>query len=248
MITGLTALILAAGKGTRMRSPLPKVLHSFLGQPLLHHVMDAAGGAGASHTVVVVGYGAEDVRTAVESSGRWSASFAIQTEQLGTGHAVMCGLGSLPPVTEYVMILSGDVPGIRAETLAELVKKLAVPSCPLSMLTFWPDDPTGYGRVLRDADGRVRCIREEKDASPDERRVQECNAGVYVVAREVLDHELVNLGDNNASGEIYLTDLVEIVARTHAVETLRASPDEVAGVNTPEQLEALERRATRSSG
>ena len=240
MATPFTALILAAGKGTRMRSELPKVLHRLRGQPLLGHVVAAAVGGGASGVVAVVGYKAEQVR-AYASGLEAPVTFALQAEQLGTGHAVACALPALASSEGVVVILSGDVPGIRAETLSALAQAVSSEETPIAMLTFEAEDPTGYGRVVRRADGHVSLVREEKDASDEERRIRECNAGVYAVRREWLERLVSSLGSDNASNEFYLTDVVATVAKQARVATRGADEHEVAGVNTLAQLESLER-------
>jgi len=238
------AIILAAGKGTRMASDLPKVLHPMLGRPLVVYPLEAARRAGAAEVVVVVGY--EGQRVTDEVVARVSPPhpwlhFATQAEQLGTGHAVMCGLPPLDGVAEGVaLVLSGDVPLLSAATLTRLQEACAASPAGLSLSTFRPDDPTGYGRILRDDAGRVQGIREQRDASEAERAIGECNAGTYAVSLEHLRADLPRLGRNNAQGEIYITDLVALAAARGEVAALEIDPVEAAGVNTVEQLEQLE--------
>jgi bifunctional UDP-N-acetylglucosamine pyrophosphorylase/glucosamine-1-phosphate N-acetyltransferase len=239
-----TAIVLAAGKGTRMRSDLPKVLHPLRGEPLVVHVVRTALAAGADAVAVVVGYGADRVRAAVEDAfpaERSRIRFATQTEQLGTGHAVLCGLAELAGARGIAVILAGDVPLVTATTIERLVDAAAHANGRLAFATFEPVDRTGYGRVVRSAGGAVQAIREERDASDDERAIAECNAGLYAIDLDVLRDALPRVGRANAQGEIYLTDLVAACAATGEIATLAVDAIEAAGVNTLEQLEALER-------
>lgn len=242
------AVILAAGKGTRMKSDRAKVLHPFLGHPLVHYPVRAALQAGAQRVVVVTGHQEDAVREAVLSTPGLlpeQVRFAHQAQQNGTGHAVACALPALPERDAQVWILSGDTPMITAQTLASIAEAAANSSAGLAVSTLQAEGSTGYGRLLRDADGAPRCIREERDCSPEEFTVTECNAGLYSVNASHLHHELPTLGSNNAQGEIYLTDLVELRARDGRVGVVELDAIEAAGVNTPEQLAALEREAQR---
>jgi UDP-N-acetylglucosamine diphosphorylase/glucosamine-1-phosphate N-acetyltransferase len=239
------ALILAAGKGTRMRSDLAKVLHPFLGEPLIVHPLRAARDWGAERAIVVVGHQAAEVEAAVEAwrpSG-WHVDYALQAEQRGTGHAVLCALEALGEFEGGVSILSGDVPLLSPATLGRLVEACERSSAGMALCSFRPPDPTSYGRILRDEQGRAIGIREQRDASPAERAIVECNAGVYCVRAEHLRRELPTLGHDNAAGEIYLTDLLALRARAGEVAVIEVEPLEVAGVNTPEQLAELEAAA-----
>ncbi|MBL9100219.1 MAG: NTP transferase domain-containing protein [Myxococcales bacterium] len=231
------AVVLAAGKGTRMGSDLPKVLHPLLGEPLVVHPIRAARAAGVGDVVLVVGHGAAAVRVALDATTD-GLRYALQPEQRGTGHAVLCALPELAGHDGPVLILSGDVPGLRPATLRTLVERCAAAGAGLSLATFEPEDPHGYGRVVRDAGGRVAAIVEERDADAATRAIRECNAGVYCAMAGVLRRELPRIGTANAQGEIYLTDLVARVA-DGGVEAVRVPADEVAGVNTPEQLLAV---------
>lgn len=237
----LSAVVLAAGKGTRMRSDLPKVLHCLAGEPLAAHALRAAQAAGADTLVAVVGHGAAQVEAAL--GPRFPGlHFALQEPQLGTGHAVLCALPALGALRGPVLILSGDVPLLRPATLRALVTACAGNGAGLALATFTPPAATGYGRIVRDDAGRVRAIVEERDASPAERAIPECNAGVYCADADLLRAELPQIGRANAQGEIYLTDLVARAAE-RGVTALPVDADEVAGVNTPEQLAELERIA-----
>jgi UDP-N-acetylglucosamine diphosphorylase/glucosamine-1-phosphate N-acetyltransferase len=236
------AIILAAGKGTRMRSDLPKVAHQLNDRALVTYPIAAALAAGVRDVVVVVGHGADLVQRIVAESFP-TARFATQPEQRGTGHAVMCAMPEVADDVDVVLVLSGDVPGVRAETLAGLVDGARRSSSGLAMCTFEAADPTGYGRILRDdgAAGVVVGIREERDASTQEKAIRECNAGVYAFATALLRDALPRLTPHNAAGELYLTDVVADATHRGAVVTVLVPELEVSGVNTPEQLEALAR-------
>lgn len=241
-MTTPVAIILAAGKGTRMASDLPKVLHAIAGEPLVTYPIRAAREAKVSRVVVVVGYEGEQVQTAVKArfpDAGW-LRFATQAEQHGTGHAVMCALPEVPEGDGIALVLSGDVPLLAAATLHALVERAEVCSAGLALTSFRPLDPTGYGRILRDPHGRVLGIREHRDASEAERAIGECNAGTYAIRLPLLRRELPRLQRSNAQGEIYLTDLVELAAARGEVAALEIDPIEAAGVNTPEQLAELE--------
>jgi UDP-N-acetylglucosamine diphosphorylase/glucosamine-1-phosphate N-acetyltransferase len=235
----LVAVILAAGKGTRMGSDLPKVLHRLAGEPLVVHPIRAAQAAGAAAVTVIVGHGAAEVQAALQP-GFPGLRFALQAEQRGTGHAVLCALPALADHAGDVLILSGDVPRLRAATLRRLAAAAATSRAGLALATFVPADPVGYGRIVRDVLGAVQAIVEERDATPAQRAIRECNAGVYCASAALLRRELPTLGSANAQGEIYLTDLIARAAGQGGVAALQVPADEVAGVNTPEQLRALE--------
>ncbi len=237
-------VVLAAGKGTRMASELPKVLHKLGELPLVAYPIAAAKKAGVERIVVVIGYRAEEVQAAVEALAKRpaSTSFALQAQQNGTGHAVLMALPALAEHHGPVLILSGDVPLIRAQTLKQLVASCRAATSGLAMASFQPQDPAQYGRIVRTPEGVVSGIVEFRDATPQQRQIAECNAGVYCVDAQLLRDHLPNLGSDNAQGEIYLTDLVAIAARRGEVETLDVDPIEVAGVNTKQQLAQLARR------
>ena len=240
----LVAVVLAAGKGTRMGSDLPKVLHPLLGEPLVVHAIRAAQAAGADRVVVVVGHGAGQVEAAL--AGFPGLAYAVQAEQRGTGHAVLCALPALAEHAGDVLILSGDVPRLRAQTLQRLAVACAQSPARLALASFHSREPRGYGRIVRDPAAGVVAIVEERDASPEQRAIEECNAGVYCAGASLLRRELPGLGTANAQGEIYLTDLVARVAG-QGVVALDVPEAEVAGVNTPAQLAALEALARTES-
>jgi bifunctional UDP-N-acetylglucosamine pyrophosphorylase/glucosamine-1-phosphate N-acetyltransferase len=234
----LSVVILAAGKGKRMVSDLPKVLHPVGGRPLLAHVLATAGDLAATLRLVVHGHGGEQVKAAFisESGVQW----VEQTEQLGTGHAVAQALPLLDDAG-VVLVLYGDVPLIRAETLRPLVT--AAQQGQLALLTVELADPGGYGRIVRNPQGRVCRIVEEKDATAEERCLREVNTGILAVATEKLRGWVAELDNDNAQGEYYLTDVVGLAVRDGvAVEAFTvAEPEQVLGVNDRGQLAQLER-------
>ncbi|MBU9594608.1 bifunctional UDP-N-acetylglucosamine diphosphorylase/glucosamine-1-phosphate N-acetyltransferase GlmU [Burkholderia multivorans] len=233
----MNIVILAAGTGKRMCSALPKVLHPVAGRPLLSHVIATARTLQPSRLVVVVGHGAEQVRAAVAAP---DIQFAVQAEQLGTGHAVRQALPLLDPA-QPTLVLYGDVPLTRASTLQRLVD--AARDGRYGILTVTLDDPTGYGRIVRDASGFVTRIVEQKDASPDELKIAEINTGIIVTPTAQLAMWLGALKNENAQGEYYLTDVVELAIEA-GFEVVTAQPDEeweTLGVNSKAQLAELER-------
>ena len=237
----LDVVVMAAGKGTRMKSAFPKVLHRLAGRPMLRHVLDTVAGLGARRVVVVTGHGAEAVEASAAPEGlAGRLGFARQEPQRGTGDAVRHAAPQLAG-DGTVLVLNGDVPLIAAATLRALAA--AAGSGSLALLTVVLDDPTGYGRIVRDADGAVRAIVEQKDASEAERALQETYTGVMAVPGDRLAGWLARLSDDNAQHEFYLTDLVSLAVADGVAVTAVATPDlvEVAGVNSPAQLAALER-------
>ena len=233
----LDVIVLAAGMGKRMRSDLPKVLHPLAGRPLLAHVLETARTLGARRIFVVHGHGAEKVRAAFSAAS--DVEWVLQAEQLGTGHAVQQAAPKLDLDGDAV-ILYGDVPLVRAATLQRLVD---ASRGGMAVLTTELDDPSGYGRVLRDAKGNVARIVEHKDATDAERRVAEINAGFFALRAERLVAWLARLKNDNAQREYYLTDIVSMaVAEGVPVAAVKAAdPLEVAGVNSKAELATVER-------
>ena len=232
----LDVVVLAAGQGTRMRSTLPKVLHRLAGKPMVCHVLDTARELEAQRLHVVVGHGAEQVR---EALAEYPLHFALQAEQKGTGHAVaqsMDGLGD-----GKVLILYGDVPLIRRETLAALLAQVS--ETRMGLLSVMLDDPTGYGRIVRDTNDEVVAIVEQKDASASELAIHECNTGIMAMTATQLRRWLPQLSANNTQGEYYLTDVIAMAAAEGvAIATAQpVEPLEVEGVNNRLQLARLER-------
>ncbi len=234
----LNVVVMAAGKGTRMKSARPKVLHRLAGKSLLQHVLDAAAGVGASRTVIVTGHGADEVEAAVAGSG---AVCVRQVPQLGTGHAVQQAAALLDEGNPVTLILYGDVPLIRARTASALVQACA--GRELALLSFAPADPARYGRIVRDAASGVRAIVEYKDASPEQRRIDEVYSGIMAAPTAALKRWVAALKNDNAQQEYYLTDVVAMaVAEGVPVRAqLVADEAEVAGINDAAQLAELER-------
>ncbi|MFO0454180.1 MAG: bifunctional UDP-N-acetylglucosamine diphosphorylase/glucosamine-1-phosphate N-acetyltransferase GlmU [Pseudomonadota bacterium] len=232
----LSIVILAAGQGKRMKSDLPKVLQPLAGKPLLRHVVECARALGASDVHVVYGHGGERVRAAFEGE---PLTWALQAEQKGTGHAVTQAMPGVPD-DHLVLVLYGDVPLIRAETLKSLVEKAGERS--LALLSVMLDDPTGYGRVLRDTAGNVYRIVEQKDATRKELAVREANTGLLAAPAAALRRWLTGLRNDNAQGEYYLTDVVSAAVKDgFRVEAVVApTVAEVLGVNDKVQLAELE--------
>ncbi|EHR63126.1 bifunctional UDP-N-acetylglucosamine diphosphorylase/glucosamine-1-phosphate N-acetyltransferase GlmU [Saccharomonospora cyanea] len=210
----LSTVILAAGEGTRMRSKLPKVLHPIAGRPLVEHAVRAAAGLDPDQLVVVVGHGREAVRdhlAHVENVLGRPVTCAVQENQKGTGHAVSCALAALPSAASgTVLVTYGDVPLLDTDTLSALLTEHRERGNAVTVLTAVVDDPTGYGRIVRDDAGEVTGIVEHKDADPDQRAITEINSGVYAFDTAVLVDALSRLSTDNAQGELYLTDVLGI--------------------------------------
>ncbi|TXH35719.1 MAG: UDP-N-acetylglucosamine diphosphorylase/glucosamine-1-phosphate N-acetyltransferase [Burkholderiaceae bacterium] len=237
----LEVVIMAAGKGTRMKSRLPKVLQKLAGKPLLAHVLDMVSGLQAHRVVTLTGHGADQVEEAL--AGRLPQQvFARQEPQLGTGHAVMCAAPQLEgtDAADVTLILNGDVPLTSLATARRLIE--ASQGGRLALLTVTLADPSGYGRILRDGE-QVLAIREHKDASEAERLVNEVYTGMMAVPTAWLKSALPRIGNDNAQKEYYLTDLVALAREdgVTVVSTLAANEGEVLGVNSPQQLAQLER-------
>jgi bifunctional UDP-N-acetylglucosamine pyrophosphorylase/glucosamine-1-phosphate N-acetyltransferase len=233
----LGVVILAAGKGTRMRSTLPKVLHPLAGRPLLRHVLDAAEAVGAAKVCVVYGHGGDLVP---DTLGRTACLWVEQTERLGTGHAVMQAMPAMADM-DRVLVLYGDVPLIEPETLTRLVDHTA--QTRLGLLTMTLPDPTGYGRIIRDKHGRVLRVVEQKDAAEPELAIAEINTGIVAADRASLTDWLERIDNDNVQGEYYLTDVIGL-ATADGVQVATVHPEsveEVAGINDRIQLAELER-------
>jgi bifunctional UDP-N-acetylglucosamine pyrophosphorylase/glucosamine-1-phosphate N-acetyltransferase len=238
----LNVVIMAAGKGTRMKSSLPKVLHRLAGRPLLQHVLDCAAVLRPARTVVITGHGAEAVELAAAASG---ARFVRQMPQLGTGHAVQQAVPALDHKAGTTLVLNGDVPLIRAETARALAEACA--GSRLALLTVTLADAAGYGRIVRDAAGRVLGITEHKDATAAQRAIREVYTGILAAPTGALERWVGALTNDNAQREYYLTDIVAM-AVAEGCEIVTAQPSgetEVLGVNSPLQLAELERRYQR---
>jgi bifunctional UDP-N-acetylglucosamine pyrophosphorylase/glucosamine-1-phosphate N-acetyltransferase len=239
------AIVLAAGHGTRMKSTLPKVLHPMAGHPMVHYPIVAALGAGASELVLVVGphnqvalaehveqhYPGAPIRTSVQAVAR------------GTGDAARAGLAGFSQAHDWVLILCGDTPLVRAEDLRALLDAArSEPGTAVWVMTCVVDEPHGYGRIVKDLAGNVLRIVEQRDLSGSEAELREINSGIYLAKRGWLDSALKELKPNNAQGEYYLTDIVRAAHAAGGARSVQSSPDASLGVNDPDQLCALEKK------
>ncbi|MGD9702978.1 MAG: bifunctional N-acetylglucosamine-1-phosphate uridyltransferase/glucosamine-1-phosphate acetyltransferase [Acidimicrobiia bacterium] len=249
----VSAIVLAAGEGTRMRSTRPKPLHLICGRPMVMHVIHALSSVDVERTVVVVGHGAELVTKKVQEQAPSSANvtFVEQTEQRGTGHAAIVGLTAFPEDdlddTSTVVILPGDAPLLRVSTIEELVGTHEASGQAATLLTARMTDPTGYGRVIRAKDGRVLGIVEQRDATPEQLEIDEVCTSIYAFRRDLLGPSLRRISTDNAQSEYYLTDVIGVLAGMgHRIGTVPAiDPSETQGVNDRWQL-ALAERELRS--
>ena len=239
----LEIVILAAGQGTRMRSALPKVLHPIAGNSMLGHVIHSARQLDPQRIHVVIGHGAEAVRERLAAD---DLNFVLQDKQLGTGHAVAQAVPFIE--SDTVLILYGDVPLIEVDTLQRLLKKVAPQQ--LGLLTVELDDPTGYGRIVRDAAGKVTAIVEQKDANEAERAITEGNTGILALPFAQLGGWMSRLSNNNAQGEYYLTDVIAMAVNDGLVVATEQPHDamEVQGANDRKQLSELERHYQLRAG
>ncbi len=234
MQPSIIAVVLAAGKGTRMKSNVAKVLHQVFFRPMLHHVLDAVHNTGIEQCAVIVGHQREAVEQAMAPFG---VDTVVQEQQLGTGHAVLCAENACSSKDE-VLILCGDTPLIRPETLREMIETHHRKQANLTLMTTLLDSPFGYGRILHDDQGRIQAIVEEKDATDEQRQIKEINAGIYLANRSFLFAALRQVGTNNAQGEVYLTDIVALAnqqnLRVHTF--VHPHPIDVLGVNSRVEL------------
>ena len=237
MNQNLEVIILAAGLGTRMKSSTIKILHRAAGRPIVEYVLDLARDLSTTPPVMIIGHQREAVQSAIGERAR----YAIQEQQLGTGHAVLQAASLVDP-SKRVLILSGDVPLTRPETLRSLLEEHERGGHALTLLTMKPADPARYGRIVRDGSGNVERIVEFKDANDEERQIGEVNAGIYVFNGEHLFDNLRNLGNQNAQGEYYLTDLLgQLRTSGHSVGAVIANdPAEALGVNSRKELAEVE--------
>ncbi|AMV33922.1 Bifunctional protein GlmU [Pirellula sp. SH-Sr6A] len=241
MMVRSTAVILAAGKGTRMKSDLPKVLFPVLGRPMIHWVLDALETSGVTRKIVVVGYRDDLVRS--ELAGRTGIEFALQAEQLGTGHAVqMCRPLLETGPTGPILVVAGDSPLIQPNSVRAVLNEFQQGGWDCFMGTLLKDNPFGLGRIVRDANGRFSRIVEQKDASEAEQAIREVNMSTYAFDRDGLLQALENLGNNNAQREYYLTDcpayLLSVGKKVEAKPVL--SDCEALSINTLDELKAVE--------
>jgi bifunctional UDP-N-acetylglucosamine pyrophosphorylase/glucosamine-1-phosphate N-acetyltransferase len=236
---GTVALVLAAGQGKRMMSDLPKVLHPMAGRPLLAHVLGMLDELGVGRTVVVIGHQRERVQAAFpEAPVEW----AVQSEQRGTGHAVLCAGPALESFEGTLLVVCGDTPLLTAKTHHELLVGHASSGAAVTVLTMRVPDPKGYGRIVRGPGGALERIVEERDAGPEIRALDEVNSGIYAFDYPKLATVLSHLTAHNAQGEYYLTDTVALLRRDGHAAAAVLAPDyrELLGINDVEQLAAAE--------
>jgi UDP-N-acetylglucosamine diphosphorylase/glucosamine-1-phosphate N-acetyltransferase len=238
---GFWTIILAAGKGKRMRSDLAKVLHPICGVPMLTHSIAAARAAGAGKIVVVIGHQAERIR---EWFDKDDLIFVEQRDLLGTGHAVLQAREVFKDYRGTVVILCGDVPLIQPETVQALYDRHRSEGAVVTVLTTIPVEPAGYGRVVKTRDGSVLKIVEDRDATPDEKKIREINTGIYCVESRFLFDAVCSLGNRNAQREYYLTDIIEMAVKNglRVMSFLAGDPAEVMGINTCTELDKACRR------
>lgn len=233
------AVVLAAGKGTRMKTELPKVAVSLNGKPLLNHVIDNLHSGGVDRIVIVVGYKKEEVQSLCE--GVPGISFAEQKEQLGTAHAVLSAEDLVKDYVGPILVACGDVPMITGETFRSLVSTHRQNGFAATLLSAKVQNPTGYGRIVRNSQGEVIAIVEEKDASEEQKKIDEINTGTYVFDSEGLFDSLKRIGNSNAQGEYYLPDLVELYKKEGKKlgAVILKNSGESQGVNSPDDLNNL---------
>ena len=233
------AVVLAAGMGKRMKSDLPKVLHQVAGKPIIRYVLDTLEELEIDRTVVVVGYQAERV---IESLRDAKVIFAEQREQLGTGHAVMMAEPKLGDFSGDILVVAGDVPLLRAETVRRLVAEHGLRDAAATVLTARLPDPTGYGRIIRSGDGVILGIVEHKDATEEQRKIAEVNTGTFVFSKAPLFDSLRRIDNNNRQGEYYLTDVMRIILESGMITAGYCVKDhrETLGVNSAEELALVE--------
>lgn len=239
------AIVLAAGKGTRMRSSLPKVLHPLAGRPMITWPLEALREAQLRECILVLGEEAQPIEELVRSRYGEEVRFAQQKVPRGTGDAVRCALPALDERSGYALILYGDCPLVQATSLRCLLELAQESGSDLAMLTSRLSQPKGYGRILRDAQGNILSVREERDCSPEQAAIQEVNPGIYAVELSFLRREIERLSPSNAQQELYLTDLVERAACGRGVSSFEVDIDEVRGVNDRYELALAERLLQR---
>lgn len=234
-------LILAGGLGTRMKSSLPKVMHSICGKPILEYIVNTSKMADPSRIVLLIGNGSQRVRQHFESADMDILQFAYQKEQLGTGDALRSAAQYIEK-NSVVIILSGDVPLITYKTIDELLKDHKRRKSTITVLSMLPDDPTGYGRIIRNKDDLVTGIVEHKDADNDQKQIKEVNAGIYCIESDFIEEYIDELNNDNAQGEYYLTDLIGIAHRNnmHVHSHIIGDKQEVLGINNRYQLSEIE--------
>lgn len=245
---GIAAVILAAGLGTRMKSDKAKVLHEALGKPLILYVAGTAAAVADNGMIVVVGHQAEKVEAVVSQA--FDARYALQEEQLGTGHAVRSALPAVPAHAKHLLILCGDVPLTRKETLRRFIDDHIAEGRDISVLGVRLDDPTGYGRLIFDGTGEITAIVEEADADDEQKAIPDVNTGIYCIDRSIIEEALSAIDADNQQGEYYLTDIIRAGRRRgwKIGATVADDPDEFVGVNTLENLRYVEKILSLKAG
>jgi len=237
----VAVVILAAGLGTRMKSDKAKVLHEILGKPMILYVFETAAMIAGENIVAVIGHQAEKVSEVI--SENYKSQFALQKEQKGTGHAVLCALPYIPDTAENVLILCGDVPLITADTLNALVHEHIKAERDISLLTVEVNDPKGYGRVIFDDNMNLSQIVEDADADEDQKRIRKINTGIYCIKRDILEDLLKKIKPDNAQAELYLTDIIEIAYKEGKSlgVWIGKNSDEFTGINSCQDLLRVEK-------
>ena len=230
--------ILAAGKGSRMQSELPKVLHQLNGKSLIDYVLDTASELNPDSITLVVGFQKNRVKNHIQND---NVNYVSQEQQLGTGHAALQLENQLANQSGHLLILYGDAPNIKSSTLSPIIDEHIKENRNATLITAVLDDPTGYGRIIRNQDGDLLKIVEEKDCTPEEKKIKEWNPGIYIFKIPQLFNELKRIKSNNASNEYYLTDVIELIKENSPVQAKKiGNPMEVIGINTINQLNSLE--------
>lgn len=237
--SSLAIILLAAGKGTRMKSSLAKVLHPIFGSPMISHVLRSTNQLASNNRIVVVGHQKDAV---IQALAGLNCTFATQTEQLGTAHAVLAAKENLSPDCEDVIIFYGDMPLVRPEILEEMYNEYKQNEATLAFMTTFLDNPTHYGRVLCTNEGAPLRIVEEKDTNPEEKRIKEINTGIYCVKKNFLYQALYQVDSNNRQGELYLTDIVELAVNQGKTvqKYVTTENKDVLGVNSRVELAEAE--------
>lgn len=235
-------IVLAAGKGTRMKSDLPKVLHQVAGKAILYYPVKALLDSGAEGVVVVIGHGGAEVQAYLKAQFDERVLTALQAEQKGTGHAVQCGLSAVPKQTESVFILYGDMPLVEQSCIEALLNRDQTKNYSLSLLSTTTDEPFGYGRMIRSADGSIIEVREERDCSAEEAQINEINPGIYYASHTFLSNALSQIKNDNAQGELLLTDMVNLAAKENGVRDVMWPIEDLHGVNTRFDLAQCEQQ------